>query len=133
MKNNAKCNELRRNLKFVQKKKIGVIGAGVSGLAAAKAFSKQGHTVIGFERSNEIGGVWASYRAYPEVITQSSKDLYRYTDYAMPDSYPQWPNACQIRDYLKDYAEKNDLKNFIIFKQMLWPLRNELMGNVVGL
>lgn len=38
--------------------KIAVIGAGASGLAAAKNALEQGHTVDVFEKTGVIGGVW---------------------------------------------------------------------------
>lgn len=43
---------------MVEKKKVCVIGAGVSGLAAAKAFKDRGHDVTVVERSHDLGGVW---------------------------------------------------------------------------
>ena len=70
---------------MVRPKQVCVIGAGVSGLAAAKAFAARGHRVTIVERSGDLGGVWEPARSYPEVQTQSPKDLYRYTDKAMPD------------------------------------------------
>jgi cation diffusion facilitator CzcD-associated flavoprotein CzcO len=69
--------------KMVSPKQVCVIGAGVSGLAAAKAFSTRGHKVTIVECSADLGGVWEPARSYPEVQTQSPKDLYRYTDRAM--------------------------------------------------
>jgi cation diffusion facilitator CzcD-associated flavoprotein CzcO len=71
---------------MVSPKHVCVIGAGVSGLATAKAFSTRGHRVTVVERSGDLGGVWEPARSYPEVQTQSPKDLYRYTDRAMPDT-----------------------------------------------
>ena len=65
---------------MVSPKHVCVIGAGVSGLAAAKAFAARGHRVTIVERSGDLGGVWEPARSYPEVQTQSPKDLYRYTD-----------------------------------------------------
>jgi len=38
------------------KKKIGIVGAGIAGLAAAHFLTKNGHTVKVFEASNRIGG-----------------------------------------------------------------------------
>ncbi|XP_058744163.1 flavin-containing monooxygenase FMO GS-OX-like 2 isoform X5 [Vicia villosa] len=38
--------------------KVAVIGAGVSGLIAAKELHQQGHTVTIFEKNNRIGGTW---------------------------------------------------------------------------
>lgn len=93
----------------ITKKKVAIIGGGVSGIVAAKVFNSQGHDVIGFERSNSFGGVWDSKRSYPGVQTQSSKDLYRFTDMPMPESYPEWPEGDQVVKYLNGYARKHDL------------------------
>lgn len=94
---------------MVEKKKICVIGAGVSGLAAAHAFRQRGHDVEIVERGYDLGGVWEPSRSYPDVQTQSPKDLYRYTSMAMPDNYPEWPKGTQVHAYLKAYAEQNGL------------------------
>ena len=94
---------------MVRQKQVCIIGAGVSGLAAAKAFAARGHQIAIIERSGDLGGVWEPARPYPEVQTQSPKDLYRYTDKAMPDSYPEWPKGPQVHAYLTEYAKDNDL------------------------
>jgi cation diffusion facilitator CzcD-associated flavoprotein CzcO len=94
---------------MVKRKTIAVIGGGVSGLAAAKAFDEKGHRVIGFERSPDFGGVWELSRSYPDVQTQSPKDLYCYTDHPMPDDYPEWPKGPQVHAYLHSYAQKHQL------------------------
>jgi cation diffusion facilitator CzcD-associated flavoprotein CzcO len=94
---------------MVRRKKVCVIGAGISGLAAAKAFAARGHQITIVERSGDLGGVWEPARSYPEVQTQSPKDLYRYTDKAMPDSYPEWPKGPQVHAYLTGYAKDHDL------------------------
>jgi cation diffusion facilitator CzcD-associated flavoprotein CzcO len=101
---------------MVKPKHVCVIGAGVSGLAAAKAFAARGHTVAIVERSGDLGGVWDPSRSYADVQTQSPKDLYRYTDKAMPDSYPEWPKGPQVHAYLADYARSHGLDRFIRFK-----------------
>ncbi|MDC0660118.1 FAD-dependent oxidoreductase [Leisingera sp. SS27] len=94
---------------MVKRKTVAVIGGGVSGLAAAKAFAEKGHQVLGFERSHDLGGVWEPSRSYPGVQTQSPKDLYCYTDHPMPDDYPEWPKGPQVHAYLHSYADKHDL------------------------
>ena len=91
------------------RKTVAVIGGGVSGLAAAKAFDERGHRVLGFERSHDFGGVWELSRSYPDVQTQSPKDLYRFTDHPMPDDYPEWPKGPQVHAYLHSYAAKHHL------------------------
>ena len=95
---------------MVNRKKVAVIGGGVSGLAAAKVFDARGHRVVGFERSHDFGGVWELSRSYPDVQTQSPKDLYCFTDHPMPDDYPEWPKGPQVHAYLHSYADKHDLK-----------------------
>lgn len=107
---------------MVQRKTVAVIGGGVSGLAAAKAFDERGHRVIGFERTHDFGGVWELSRSYPGVQTQSPKDLYCYTDHPMPDDYPEWPKGPQVHAYLHSYADKHKLHRLF-----------ELNTNVVGM
>lgn len=97
------------------RKKVCVIGAGISGLAAGRAFKQQGHDVVILERSDELGGVWAPSRSYPDVQTQSPKELYRYTDRAMPDDYPEWPKGPQVHAYLADYADGHGLTRLVRF------------------
>ena len=48
---------------MVKRKTVAVIGGGVSGLAAAKAFAERGHIVVGFERTHDLGGVWEPSRS----------------------------------------------------------------------
>lgn len=100
---------------MTKRKAVCVIGAGVSGLAAALAFKGQGHDVTVLERSHELGGVWAPHRSYPGIRTQSPKDLYRYTQAAMPDSYPEWPSGAQVHGYLDDFAKKQGIAPLIRF------------------
>ncbi|MFK7764664.1 MAG: flavin-containing monooxygenase [Roseobacter sp.] len=95
---------------MVERKKVAVIGGGVSGLAAAKAFDTRGHRVVGFERSHDFGGVWEPSRSYPDVQTQSPKELYCYTDHPMPEDYPEWPKGPQVHAYLHSYAAKHKLQ-----------------------
>jgi cation diffusion facilitator CzcD-associated flavoprotein CzcO len=94
---------------MVKRKTVAVIGGGVSGLAAAKAFDEKGHRVMGFERGSDFGGVWELSRSYPDVQTQSPKDLYCYTDHPMPSDYPEWPKGPQVHAYLHSYADKHKL------------------------
>lgn len=95
---------------MVEKKSVCVVGAGVSGLAAAVAFKERGHDVTVVDRSDDVGGVWHPSRSYPDVQTQSPKELYRYTGKAMPDSYPEWPKGPQVHAYLSGYADDHALR-----------------------
>ena len=78
--------------------KIAVIGSGVSGIAAAKTLMRFGHQVVIFEKSETIGGVWAT--AYPGVTLQNIAEHYRLTDFAWPFKPENHPTAEQVRRYL---------------------------------
>ena len=84
------------DIKMTPRKLVGIIGSGVSGLAAAKAFSSQGHDVVIFEHLPSIGGVWHSSRSYPGIETQSPKDLYRFTDMGFPENCQEWPSGQDV-------------------------------------
>lgn len=96
-------------------KRVCIIGAGNSGLGAAKIFKYQGHDVTVFERSHDLGGVWELSRSYPGIQTQSPKELYSYSDFPMPDEYPEWPSGQQIYHYFRNYAQVNGLLPLIRF------------------
>src|SRR5436305_1241572 len=100
---------------MVRQKQVCIIGAGVSGLAAAKAFAARGQQIRVVERGGDLGGVWEPSISYPEVQTQSPKELYRYTDKPMPASYPEWPKGPQVHAYLSDYAREHGLDRLIRF------------------
>jgi dimethylaniline monooxygenase (N-oxide forming) len=78
--------------------KIAVIGSGVSGIAAAKTLMRFGHQVVIFEKSEKIGGVWAT--AYPGVTLQNIAEHYRLTDFDWPFKPENHPTAEQVRRYL---------------------------------
>lgn len=85
---------------------VGIIGAGVSGLVTAKTMREHGFSVVVFEREDELGGVWAATRRYPNVTTQNTRDTYTFTDFPMPKHYPEWPTGQQVQEYLTNYARQ---------------------------
>src|SRR5688572_33505537 len=97
-------------------KHIGIIGAGISGLATAKAFIEQGYRVTVIEKASDIGGVWEKSRSYLGVATQTTRDEYAFSDFPMPSSYPQWPTGAQVQQYLENYAEHFNVTPHIRFQ-----------------
>lgn len=87
-------------------KHVGIIGAGISGLATAKAFMEKGYRVTVLEKAADLGGVWEKSRSYVGVATQTTRDEYAFSDFPMPAHYPLWPSGAQVQAYLKDYATK---------------------------
>lgn len=98
---------------------VAVIGAGSSGLAAARHFLAQGFDVRVFEREDDLGGNWnygkACSRVYRSTHTISSKPGTEYTDFPMPDDFPDYPHHAQILAYLRAYAEHFKLLEHIHF------------------
>ncbi|HWK89399.1 MAG TPA: NAD(P)-binding domain-containing protein, partial [Longimicrobium sp.] len=85
--------------------RVGIIGAGLSGLVAAKTFLEEGFEPTLFERENEVGGVWARSRRYPGIHTQNPRDTYAFSDFPMPRTYPEFPTGEQVQAYLGAYAD----------------------------
>jgi cation diffusion facilitator CzcD-associated flavoprotein CzcO len=96
-------------------RRVLVVGGGISGLAAAKAFQAHGHDVTVIEKASELGGVWDPARSYPGIRTQTPRDLYAYPDFPMPQDYPEWPSGAQVHAYLSRYAEVHGLRARIRF------------------
>ena len=90
--------------------KIGIIGAGVAGLATAKVLTQAGHEVRVFDKCPDVGGVWSRTRRYPGVTTQSPKAQYSLSDFPMPKSYPEWPSGAQVQAYFAGYAAEFGLE-----------------------
>ncbi len=96
-----------------------VIGAGSSGLAAARNFLAEGFTVQVFEQEDDLGGNWnygkPGARVYRSTHTISSKPGTEYPDFPMPREFPDYPHHSQILAYLRDYATRFGLLECIRF------------------
>lgn len=101
------------------KKTVAVIGAGSSGLAAARHFLSHGFDVQIFEREDDLGGNWnygkPGARVYRSTHTISSKPGTEYPDFPMPDDYPDYPHHTLILAYLRAYAAHFHLTDRIHF------------------
>ncbi len=97
-----------------------VVGAGSSGLAAAKNLLEQGFAVDVLEREDDLGGNWHYGKPYARVYrsthTVSSKPGTEYSDYPMPASFPDYPHHTQILQYLRSYAEHFGVTRHIRFE-----------------
>jgi dimethylaniline monooxygenase (N-oxide forming) len=78
--------------------RIAVIGAGISGIAAANILKKNGFLPTIFEKHERIGGVWAT--AYPGVHLQNIYTQYHLSDFDWPFKPDLHPTGEQIMRYL---------------------------------
>ena len=111
-----------------REKTIAIIGAGVSGIASARACLRRGHRIIGIEHADDFGGVWHPSRRYPGIQTQSPKGLYCYTDAPMPEDYPEWPSGPQVHAYLSSYADRHELRKHFRFSTRVVAMRRPSTG-----
>lgn len=93
--------------------RIGIVGAGFSGLVAAKVMREYGFEVTVFDTCPDVGGVWSRTRRYPGLTTQSPGDTYALSDHPMPRDYPQWLNGEHVQQYLQSYAERFGLEDVL--------------------
>ncbi|XXX80198.1 NAD(P)-binding domain-containing protein [Sorangium sp. So ce134] len=95
--------------------KHAIIGAGFSGLGVARAFKRGGIPFDAFEADDDVGGNWY-HGVYETVHIISSRRTTEYSDFPMPDDYPDFPSAAQVLDYLRAYADRFGLREHIAFR-----------------
>src|SRR3954454_18426563 len=88
-----------------------VIGAGSSGIAAAKRLKDAGIPFDCFEKSDRGGGNWAfgnrngMSSAYPSLHINTSPARMEYSDFPMPADYPDFPRRAQTARYFDHYVD----------------------------
>ena len=101
--------------------RVCVIGAGSSGITAAKALADRGIPFACFESSDKVGGNWVfgnrngMSSSYSTLHINTSRERMEYADYPMPASYPDFPRHDQIARYFEDYVEQFGLRERITF------------------
>ena len=85
-----------------------VIGAGPSGLSAARALQKQGIEVDGYEASHGVGGLWditnPRSSMYESAHLISSRTTTEFAEFPMR-SDADYPSHRVLRDYFQSYAD----------------------------
>jgi dimethylaniline monooxygenase (N-oxide forming) len=99
-----------------------VIGAGSSGIAAAKRLVDAGIDVDVIEKSDRVGGNWVfgnrngMSAAYRSLHINTSRDRMEYAEFPMPHDYPDFPHHSQIADYFDSYVDHFGLRERITFQ-----------------
>jgi dimethylaniline monooxygenase (N-oxide forming) len=99
-----------------------VIGAGSSGIAAAKGLHERGIPFDCFEKSDRVGGNWVfgntngMSSAYRSLHINTSRERMEYTDFPMPKSYPDFPHHTHIAQYFDDYVDHFGFRDRITFE-----------------
>lgn len=93
-----------------------VIGAGPVGLAMAAALKKRDIPFDIVDAGSGVGGNWL-HGVYRFAHIVSSKKATEYTDYPMPDDYPDFPSADQMLAYLQSFAKDRGLMEHAEFNK----------------
>ena len=106
-------------------KKVCVIGAGPSGITAAKNLRDEGMEVVVYDLGSDVGGNWVFTEevghssVFETTHIISSKTLSEYADFPMPAYYPDYPSHKHLAKYFQDYARYFELYPLIRFKTLV--------------
>ena len=112
-------------------KKVLVIGAGVSGVGAVKCCLDEGLSVVCLERTDDIGGLW-NYQdeavdgrstVMRSTTINTSKEMTGYSDFPMPDDFPNYCHHVKFLEYVRLYVDHFQLRKHIRFKTEVLKVR----------
>ncbi|KAI1633030.1 hypothetical protein F4809DRAFT_644845 [Biscogniauxia mediterranea] len=105
-------------------KSVCIIGAGPSGLVAAK--NLQHHAAPGaafrvtvYDAQPRVGGLWPTRRddvsglVHPLMVTNQSRHTVQFSDLAWRDADPQFPRAWQVGQYLERYVREHGIADVV--------------------
>ena len=98
-----------------------VIGAGSSGIAAAKALYLAGVPFDCFEKGSVVGGNWVydnpngQSACYETLEINTSCPRMAFSDFPMPADYPDYAAHHQVRDYFEAYVDHFGFRDTITF------------------
>lgn len=108
------------------KKRVAVIGAGVSGLIAIKCCLDEGLEPVCIEKSTGIGGLWW-YRedrdgqgcVFKSTVINTSKEHMAFSDFPAPKDFPNYMHNRYLLDYFNMYADNFGLKKHIRYRTLV--------------
>ena len=102
--------------------RICIIGAGPSGIGAAKSLLDSGlRDLTIFDKNDRVGGNWifdprpGHSSVYETTHAISSRRLSQYEGYPMPDDYPDFPSHDLLQRYFTAYADHFGVTQFVRF------------------
>lgn len=99
--------------------RVCVVGAGPSGLVAARQLRDAGVPFDVFEKHSDVGGIWDPANEgspiYRSAHFISSKYTSGFYGHPMPEKFPDYPGWKQILEYIRSFAKAEDLYPHITF------------------
>ncbi|WP_098730347.1 flavin-containing monooxygenase [Brevibacterium epidermidis] len=109
--------------------KVCIIGAGSSGIAAAKTLYTSAIPFDCFEMGSEIGGTWlfdnpnGQSACYETLQINTSCPRMAFSDFPMPEHYPHYASHDQVFDYFRDYVDHFGFGHTITFNTEVTDVR----------
>jgi 4-hydroxyacetophenone monooxygenase len=93
---------------------VGVIGAGMSGIAAARELQASGVAYEILEKNDDVGGTWLE-NVYPGCGVDTPSSLYSYSFAPKPDWSRYFAKRNEVADYFGSAAESAGIRDRIVF------------------
>lgn len=109
--------------------KVCIIGAGSSGIGAAKTLYTSAIPFDCFEKGSEIGGTWlfdnpnGQSACYETLQINTSCPRMAFSDFPMPEHYPHYASHDQVFDYFRDYVDHFGFGHTITFNTEVTDVR----------
>ncbi|XP_071499187.1 flavin-containing monooxygenase 5-like [Diadema antillarum] len=106
-------------------KRVAIIGAGASGLAAIKSCLDEGLIPTCFEKADDIGGLWYFREGkeeredqacvYDSTVINTSKEVMCYSDFPIPAEFPNFMHNRLVLKYYQLFTDHFKLRQYISF------------------
>ncbi len=107
-------------------KEVAIIGAGMSGLVAAKYIRERGMIPIVYEKQNDLGGLWHPITGtmWLSLRTNVSRFTCMFSDFPWKPGSDLNPNQKEMFEYIKSYVAHFNLEQYIQFKTYVTHVRS---------
>lgn len=102
-----------------------IVGAGPSGLVAAKECLEVGLNPIVFENRNSIGGVWHPIEGNVWHSMKSNLSHFHmgFSDFSWPENISDFPTNQEVFSYLNSYSNQYSLNDLIKLSRQITDIK----------
>nr|KAG5686583.1 hypothetical protein BaRGS_005154 [Batillaria attramentaria] len=113
-------------------KRVLIVGAGCSGLAAIKACLEEDQIPVCLEKTLDIGGLWNysdkpaapnTAGIYNSLVINTCKEMMAFSDFPVPENLPQFLTHKNVLHYFRLYARHFRLLDYVRFNTEVRQIR----------